>query len=191
MVRYVLRGTIHANTMEDMINWMSNNRDVPILLEIDCPGGHSGRSLELAERIMKHGKVSALVTGECMSAAVTVLVACNYRMAVPTARFMTHSVRIPSPDLRPSMQKDQETLVEVLREMLTSLFYENEKLINHLMTQCGQSRETVEAILDDADTNFGVGLACTLGMVHRIVTLEECISPLLARIVRDEGSGGS
>ena len=143
----------------------------PVYLVIDSGGGELYSALRLYDALehMFTMEVSAVVLGECKSAATFVLLACKNRLATPHSRFMIHSglvsgIKIKTDDL--TAVKIQHLLAEINEETtaLTELY--RKKL--------AKEPEEIKALIARGDQDFNNGFfaqeALQIGLITAVVT---------------------
>jgi len=171
----LLEGSITERKLKDLRNRMllleSQDPDIPIRLEIDCPGGdtfpalHFCDFLELRLRTPVHGVVSGL----CASSATFVLLHCTERSGFPNSRFLIHSSEMGGVALKtnPSSRTVREQLnaeLEATHEQVTQMY----------MRKLGLSRDEVEALTVRGEQPFNAVMwapeALRIGLIQKLIT---------------------
>lgn len=120
-----------------------------ILIKLDSPGG----DLRTAQRIYDilraaaatHSHISGRVTGECSSAAILILLAADWREAVPSAKFYFHGSASSAPDPHRWTWEAHAAQAELVRKA-------DAALIDTLVARCGGPRWRYERLVEMEET---------------------------------------
>jgi ATP-dependent Clp protease, protease subunit len=145
-------------------------------LRIDSAGGDAATALTLYE-LLKEREVSAIVTRQCCSAAILVLLAAQHRTAYPDAALMIH------PPMRHIVG-----LAGQLREAANDLEQLQARMGEIMRERTGQRSRVIEYWLAGPDRWLDASEAREFGLIDGIIS-EPALSPKMAAALAGEVGG--
>lgn len=152
--------------LRDIEERLAANPDArEIKLRIDSPGGNLRESKSIYNRIRSHGaRVTARVTGVCESGASIVLLAADWREAVPAARFHLHFSEY---EIAGASSRERWT---ANRHLATgaALQASNRELAAFYARHLGRSKVNIEVRLANG-WDLDATAALEVGLIHKIL----------------------
>jgi ATP-dependent protease ClpP protease subunit len=154
-------GDIDGSLLDD---WrMPFNKDMPVSITIDSPGGCIASALGIADLIAKHrGTTTAVVPANaiCHSAACIIFSAARARRAHVSAEFLIHNVAIDPGSETGRWTKEEHLAVANRLEALDS------GVLRLLAQRCGKPLAMIQAAV--SENPITALTAADLGLVHEI-----------------------
>jgi ATP-dependent Clp endopeptidase proteolytic subunit ClpP len=135
-----LTGTVDLNmyqTLSAAIKHLDKTKG-NITLIINTAGGEAPAGFAIADTIkLTVNKVVAQCFGECMSIGMTILQACDLRLASPSCRLMIHNGSLNFPDLTFSQAKNQMKEIQGVNDQVCGSLFERSNLtLKEVETLC-------------------------------------------------------
>jgi ATP-dependent Clp protease, protease subunit len=168
----LLGRTISESNINEMIEkiFYLNQKDGSILLQINSAGGCVSSAKKLYEHILlSRNEVIGLVTGDCFSAAVTILQACNKRYATPLSVFGVHYLAHNiSFSIVPNKTFDQ--YMEYVNSEFDQIHFNNNTIRNILKRKMTIDEKQLHDLLNNEKV-LNAEEALKFGLIDKIIDL--------------------
>ncbi|HSI20227.1 MAG TPA: ATP-dependent Clp protease proteolytic subunit [Verrucomicrobiae bacterium] len=188
----LLEGTLTekgvAKLIDNLYQLASLESTEPITLFISSNGGSVSPGLALfdALRQVQEGgtKVEGHVLDECMSMALTVLLACDHRTAFPNSQFLYHSVCLDSLPgfVVGEIERNLDSYHERLKRHIDDVIQSQKRMMLMESARCGQTVETLESLCRYGDEQLTIfsDQALQHGFIHDIVSHHPKLLPKMS-----------
>lgn len=140
-----------------------------ITVEIDSIGGSPTAARKIYDELRAHGAwINCIVEEKCASAAVTVLLAGDWREAEPHAQILIHECNIDHGALA-SLQEDGRSTATILRQIANKMVDHDRKHLKLYALRTSTPIDVLErAIRNPDDKPMSLARAQGLGFIHAI-----------------------